>query len=70
MGRVIGGSVNENDKYGLLDRPDIEKLDRLPEGWKVAKGTFTQPNGWVWAVNGKTMKSGEYRKALVKEEGL
>lgn len=44
---MIGGSVNEDDKCGLLDRPDIEKLDRLPEGWKVAKGTFTQPNGWV-----------------------
>lgn len=56
-----------DDRYGLLDNPKVRKLDSLPEGWHVMDGAFTQPNGWVWAHNGKSIKSGERETALVKE---
>ena len=59
-----------NEKHYLLDDPKVVKLESLPEGWRVMKGTFTQPNGWVWACNGKSIASGKYRKALVMEKGL
>lgn len=55
------------DRYGLLDDPKVRKLDSLPEGWHVMDGTFTQPNGWVWAHNGKSIKSGKRETALVME---
>lgn len=55
------------DRYGLLANPNILKLEKLPEGWKRTKGTMTQPNGWYWANNGKSIFSGERETALVKE---
>lgn len=57
------------DRFGFFSDPSIEKLDELPDGWRFMEGTFTQPNGWLWACNGKPMGKG-YRKALVKDPRL
>ena len=55
------------DRYGLLGNPNIRKLERLPDGWRRTKGAMTQPNGWYWANNGKSIFSGERETALVRE---
>ena len=60
----------DGDKYGLLDDPKVRKLEELPEDWEITEHTFTQPNGWRWANNGKTLSSGERETALVREARL
>lgn len=60
--------MREGDRFGLLDDPKVRKLEKLPEGWKVMHGTFTQPVGWLWAENGKSVGSGERETVLVKED--
>lgn len=50
----------------LLEDPDIEKLEELPEGWQYMENALTQPEGWMWACNGKSIRSGERRRALVR----
>lgn len=56
-----------DDRHSLLDNPKVRKLDSLPEGWRVMDGALTQPNGWVWANNGKSIESGKRETALVRE---
>ena len=55
------------DRYRLLDDLRVCKLDSLPKGWKYANDALTQPNGWRWAHNGKSIFSGERKTALVRE---
>ena len=31
----------------------VDILEEIPQGWKVRKGTLTEPNGYVWIFNGK-----------------
>lgn len=57
-----------SDKCGLLSDPKVRKLDALPEGWMITQGTLTEPNGWRWANNGKSLFGGERKTALIKEE--
>lgn len=58
-------------KNDLLKMFEVEEM---PEGWKVIKGTLTQPRGYVWISNGKSLfekdSNGDkvYRQALIKEE--
>lgn len=56
-----------DDIFGLLDDPRVTKLDSLPDGWRRTEHALTQPNGWYWANNGKSIFSGERETALVKE---
>ena len=58
--------MRNDDRYGLLDDPDIPKLDELPEGWSYIDGCTTAPCGWMWAHNRKSIRSGERKKALVR----
>lgn len=55
------------DGRGLLADPGIRRLEKLPDGWRRTKGAMTQPNGWYWANNGKSIFSGEREAALVRE---
>ena len=48
---------------------EIEVLDTLPEGWKYLEGTLTEPLGYRWASNGKSIFLREHRQALVRMEG-
>lgn len=58
---------DKNDKGGLLKNPKVAKLETLPEGWYFMSGTLTQPNGWLWASNRKSIRSGERKTALVRD---
>ena len=52
-------------------RPDIiitPMLDKMPEGYKEIEGALTAPLGYIWASNGKSRLSGEYKHILVKKE--
>ena len=42
-------------------------LDKLPNGWVYKEYTTTQPNGYRWACNNKSMFCNEYESALIKE---
>lgn len=48
---------------------EVEVFDTLPQGWKYLEGTLTEPLGYRWASNGKSIFSKEYEQALVRMEG-
>lgn len=62
-----GGGMKSGNHYGLLGDPMVKKLDSLPEGLRRTKHALTQPNGWYWANNGRSIFSGERETALVRE---
>lgn len=45
----------------------IRVLDYLPQGWRYINAS-TNPNGYVWACNGKSRFSNEYDHALIKDK--
>lgn len=44
----------------------VKVLDKMPSGWKVILNATTQPLGYVWINNGKSLFSKEYQHALLK----
>ena len=50
------------------------EIFEMPKGWKITKGTMTQPVGYVWINNGQSLfakdENGKrlFRQALIKEE--
>ena len=62
-------------RTGKDEKSEVRVYKHLPEGWKVLKGTQTQPVGTVWASNGepvfkrgkdgKLHKNPKYKQALV-----
>lgn len=62
-----GEVMKKGDRCRLLDDPRVRRLDSLPEGWRRTKHALTQPNGWYWANNGRSIFSGERETALVRE---
>lgn len=48
---------------------EVEIFDTLPKGWKYLEGATTQPNGYKWACNGKSMFSKERKQALIRQHG-
>ena len=68
-------------RTGKDKESEVRVLKHLPEGWKVLKGTLTQPAGTAWASNGepvfrrgkdgKLHKNPKYKQVLVvQDEGL
>lgn len=43
-------------------------LNELPKGWIIKENTSTQPKGYKWCCNNKSMFSKEYKSALVKDK--
>lgn len=46
----------------------IEVLNQLPKGWKINKAATTNPTGYVWINNNKSIFDKEYKHALLKEK--
>lgn len=46
----------------------MEVLDHVPDGWRVLRGTTTEPKGYCFINNNKSRFGGEYKHALVPEE--
>ena len=50
------------------------EIFEMPKGWKIIKGTMTQPVGYVWISNGMSLFAKDengnrlYKYALIKEE--
>lgn len=50
------------------------EIFEMPKGWKITKGTMTQPVGYVWVNNGQSLFAKDengnrlFRQALIKEE--
>ena len=40
--------------------------NKLPSGWRVIKETLTDPNGYKWICNNKSVFDKNYKKALLK----
>lgn len=50
---------------------EIATVKKLPKGWRVLKGTTTQPNGTVWIANNKSMFDKKYQQQLlIVDKGL
>lgn len=49
---------------------DGKIYDHLPDGWIVKSGTNTNPVGYVWICNNKTMFGGKYEHGLMRIECL
>lgn len=52
-------------RTGKGEKSAVRVYKHLPKGWKVRQGASTQPLGTVWASNGKSIFSPEYKQALV-----
>ncbi len=52
-------------RTGKDEKSAVRVYKHLPKGWKVREGASTQPPGTVWAFNGKSIFSPEYKQALV-----
>ncbi len=42
-------------------------LDFIPKNWKLLKDATTQPKGYKWYWNGKSLFSKEFKAALIKD---
>lgn len=66
--------MNKRDKEILeyWGNKGVDILEEIPQNWKIRKGTLTEPNGYAWIFNGKSLiakdenGNGLYRHALVK----
>lgn len=47
----------------------IRILNKLPDGWRYIENTNTEPKGYKWACNNKSMFSRDYEHALIKKGG-
>ena len=45
----------------------VKSLDFVPKGWKLLKGSWTEPKGYKWYFNGKSLFGGEWQTALIKD---
>lgn len=48
---------------------EIGILNKLPDGWRYIENTNTEPKGYKWVCNNKSMFSGDYEHALIKTGG-
>lgn len=48
---------------------DVEVFNELPDGWRYLEGTTTQPNGYKWACNKKSIFSIGRKLALIRQHG-
>lgn len=55
-----GSAIAYRDRW----HPDVPILDHLPEGWRVVKGTLTNPCGTCWVARGSRF-NGTYQHALM-----
>lgn len=55
-------------KYSLdyFKEKGVKVLNELPKGWRYIENTSTEPQGYKWACNNKSMFCGEYEHVLVK----
>lgn len=45
----------------------IKVLNEMPKGWIKRENTMTQPRGYHWYFNDKSVFSNEYEHCLVKD---
>lgn len=65
-------------RTGKDEKSEVRVYKHLPEGWRILKGTLTQPVGTEWASNGepafkrgrdgKMHKNPKYKQALVVQD--
>ena len=55
-------------KLEKMKSKGVKVLNRKPSGWKKIKGATNAPSGYTWCNNGKSLFSGEYKQALVKDQ--
>lgn len=48
----------------------IKVLDHIPNGWQLVKNATTQPNGYNWYSNSKSLFGSEREHCLVKNKDL
>ena len=44
----------------------IEIFEEVPKGWVVCEGAMTQPIGYVWICNNKSLFGGSRKHGLLK----
>lgn len=45
----------------------VDVFDKMPKGWVEVENTNTQPNGYVWVSNNKSLFGGERKHGLLKK---
>ena len=55
-------------KYTIEDFKNTGTLifEKMPDGWIVCEHTLTQPKGYVWISNNKSLFSGKREHGLLK----
>lgn len=56
------------DYLSYFKEKGIKILNELPDGWRYIEHTNTEPRGYKWACNNKSMFSNEYEHVLIKQD--
>ena len=61
---------NGLDKNGHQIYAEVEVYKRLPKGWKETKGTLTDPSGYKWIDNNKSIFAKDKKGNHVRKTAL
>lgn len=51
-----------------MKKKRVSILNEIPDGWGYIKNATTAPAGYRWICNKKSLFSGDYESALLKEK--
>lgn len=58
------------DKNGNQKYTEVKVYKKLPKGWKETKGTLTDPVGYKWIDNNKSIFAKNKKGKLIRKTGL
>ena len=56
----------KNKTLNYFINKGVKVLNEMPSGWRFLEGAMTNPRGYKWISNGKSLFSKEYEQALLK----
>ena len=59
---------NGKDEKGRQTFVAVNVVNSIPSNWRVDETALTQPNGYVWINNGKSLFGGERENKLLRLE--
>lgn len=58
------------DKNGQQKYTEVKVYKKLPKGWKETKGTLTDPKGYKWIDNNKSIFARDKKGRYIRQTGL
>nr|DAK06059.1 MAG TPA: hypothetical protein [Caudoviricetes sp.] len=67
-GKLKNGSVTYHAGTSKARTRRFQYYENAPKGWKLLEDAPNYPIGYRWYSNGKSLFSGGYKQALVKDK--